>query len=90
MKKSIAPRIINTCSIFHSGGNLDFANMDNEKKTDMGPGCVQAYCDSKLWFLMWSVELQERLSRSDDYRHVIAHGIHPGFVGATSGTTPTA
>lgn len=82
MKKSRAPRIVNTCSIFHNGGILDFANMDNEKKTDLGLGCVQAYCDSKLWFLMWSVELQERLSRSEDYRHVIVHGIHPGFVGS--------
>lgn len=82
MKKSSAPRVINTCSIFHNGGKLDFANMDNEKRTPMGPGCVQAYCDSKLWFLMWSVELQDRLSRSDDYRHVIVHGIHPGFVGS--------
>lgn len=82
MAKARAPRIINTCSIFHNGGTLDFANMDNEKHTPLGPGCVQAYCDSKLWFLMWSVELQDRLSRSEDYRHVIVHGIHPGFVGS--------
>jgi len=82
MKKSKAPRIINTCSIFHNGGVLDFADMDNEKNTPVGPSCVQLYCNSKLWFLMWSVELQERLSRSEDYRHVIAHGIHPGFVGS--------
>ncbi|KAJ1028407.1 hypothetical protein NDA16_001574 [Ustilago loliicola] len=82
MKRSKAPRIINTCSIFHNGGQLDFANMDNEKQTPLGPGCVQAYCDSKLWFLMWTVELQDRLSRSNDYRHVITHGIHPGFVGS--------
>ncbi len=82
MKSSAAPRIINTCSIFHNGGILDFADMDNEKHTPLGPGCVQAYCNSKLWFLMWSVELQDRLSRSEDYRHVIVHGIHPGFVGS--------
>lgn len=82
LAKSSAPRIINTCSIFHNGGNLDFANMDNEKLTPLGHSCVQAYCDSKLWFLMWTVELQDRLSRSKDYRHVIAHGIHPGFVGS--------
>lgn len=82
LNKSAAPRIINTCSCFHAGGKLDFANMDNEKLTSLGPDCVQAYCDTKLWFLMWSVELQDRLSRSDDYRHVIVHGIHPGFVGS--------
>ncbi|SNX82846.1 uncharacterized protein MEPE_01552 [Melanopsichium pennsylvanicum] len=84
MRNAIAPRIINTCSIFHNGGTLDFSNMDNELKTPLGIGCVQAYCDTKLWFLMWSVELQERLSRSEDYKHVIVHGIHPGFVGAGS------
>lgn len=88
MKRSSAPRIINTCSCFHAGGKLDFANMDNEKKTPLGPGCVQAYCDTKLWFLMWSVELQDRLSRSDDYRHVIVHGIHPGFVGSNIWSNP--
>lgn len=85
MQKSSAPRVVNTCSCFHAGGTLDFANMDNEKHTPLGPSCVQAYCDTKLWFLMWSVELQDRLSRSESYRHVIVHGIHPGFVGAGSG-----
>ncbi|CDS82433.1 uncharacterized protein SPSC_03252 [Sporisorium scitamineum] len=82
MKASTAPRIVNTCSAFHAGGKLDFANMDNEKQTPLGHSCVQAYCDTKLWLLMWSVELQDRLSRSEDYRHVIVHGIHPGFVGS--------
>ncbi|SPO22169.1 uncharacterized protein UTRI_02177_B [Ustilago trichophora] len=90
LARSSAPRIINTCSIFHNGGTLDFANMDNEKHTPLGLGCVNAYCDSKLWFLMWSVELQERLSRSEEYRHVIVHGIHPGFVGSNVWNNPHA
>ncbi|SJX62072.1 uncharacterized protein SRS1_10716 [Sporisorium reilianum f. sp. reilianum] len=88
MRASTAPRIVNTCSCFHAGGKLDFANMDNEKNTPLGPSCVQAYCDSKLWFLMWSVELQHRLSRSEHYRHVIVHGIHPGFVGSNIWRNP--
>ncbi|KAF6767170.1 Short-chain dehydrogenase/reductase SDR [Kalmanozyma brasiliensis GHG001] len=88
MKKSKAPRVVNTCSIFHHGAKLDFANMDNEKATPLGPNCVQAYCDSKLWLLMWSVELQERLSRSEEYRHVVVHGIHPGFVGSNIWANP--
>lgn len=41
---------------------------------------VQWYCDAKLRLQIWTVELQRRLSRSDDYRHVIVHGCHPGFV----------
>lgn len=88
MRKSLAPRIINTCSIFHSGGHLDFANMNNEKHTSGSMSGVQWYCDTKLYLLMWSVELQERLSRSNDYRHVIVHGIHPGVVGSNIWKNP--
>ncbi|PWN53930.1 NAD(P)-binding protein [Violaceomyces palustris] len=88
MKRSVAPRIINTCSCFHNGGNLDFANFNDEKQLSGGLSGVQWYCDTKLRFLMWTVELQQRLSRSDDYRHVIAHGIHPGFVGSNIWNNP--
>ncbi len=38
------------------------------------------YCDSKLKLAMFSRELQSRMSRSPDYRHVVCHAIHPGFV----------
>lgn len=81
MKSSRAPRIVNTCSAFHNGGNLDFNNFNNEKKTSIGLQGVQMYCDSKLQHMMFTRELQSRLSRSEDYRHVIVNGIHPGFVG---------
>ncbi|EPQ27563.1 uncharacterized protein PFL1_04701 [Pseudozyma flocculosa PF-1] len=88
MRYSAAPRIVNTCSCFHAGGQLDFANFNNEKHTPGGQSGVQWYCDTKLRLLMWTVELQERLSRSDDYRHVIAHGVHPGFVGSNIWNNP--
>lgn len=98
MRNAKAPRIVNTCSIFHFGGRLDFSNMDYERapKTSRGLGGTLSYCDSKvgndgaaatrgelthptqLWLLMWTRELQKRLSRSQHYRHVIAHGVHPG------------
>lgn len=80
MKKAVAPRIVNTASIFHMGGILDFSNFNNERRTSGGLHGVQWYCDSKLKLMIWTVELQRRLSRSDDYRHVIAHAVHPGFV----------
>lgn len=37
----------------------------------------------------WTIELQERLSRSDEYRHLIVHGVHPGFVGTNIWRNPT-
>lgn len=82
MKDAKTPRIVNTCSVFHNGGRLDFNSMDYEKGQTRGRGGVEAYCDTKLYHLMWTFELQERLSRSEDYRHVIVNGVHPGFVGS--------
>lgn len=39
--------------------------------------------------MIWTVELQRRLTRSDDYRHVITHGVHPGFVASGIWQNPT-
>lgn len=69
-----------TVSCFHYGGRLDFSSLDYEKGQSRGIGGVRAYCDTKLLFMMWTKELQERLSRSDDYRHIIVNGVHPGYV----------
>ena len=86
MKDATAPRIINTSSNFHYGGVLDFADFDSEKELAMKPaaqlddGFAAWYCASKLKLAMWSKELQSRLSRSKDYKHVISHAIHPGYV----------
>ncbi|CEH18184.1 Dehydrogenases with different specificities (related to short-chain alcohol dehydrogenases) [Ceraceosorus bombacis] len=88
MKKARAPRIVNTCSIFHHAGRLDFSNLNYEKRQKRGLGGVMAYCDTKLYLLMWTRELQIRLSRSQEYRHVIAHGIHPGFVASNIWNLP--
>ncbi|KDN35409.1 NAD(P)-binding protein [Tilletiaria anomala UBC 951] len=88
MKNAKAPRIINTSSSFHYGGTLDFANFNAEKEVKLKKGDEQAvvaemgewYCDSKLKLAMWNKELQSRMSRSAEYRHVITHAIHPGYV----------
>lgn len=90
MKIAKAPRIVNTCSCFHFQGNLDFSNLDYEKSNGQirGPGGVQAYCDTKLQHLMWTKELQHRLSESEEYRHVIVNGVHPGFIGSNIWNTP--
>lgn len=90
MKKAQSPRIVNTCSCFHYQGNLDFSNLDYEKSQGQirGPGGVQAYCDTKLQHLMWTKELQNRLSESEEYRHVIVNGVHPGFIGSNIWKAP--
>lgn len=90
LKKAKAPRVVNTCSCFHFQGTLDFANMDYEKSNGevRGPGGVQAYCDTKLYFTMWTKELQDRLSESDEYRHIIVNGVHPGFIGSNIWNAP--
>ncbi|KAK0525787.1 hypothetical protein OC834_005036 [Tilletia horrida] len=81
MKKAKAPRIVNTASCFHYGGFLDFANFNFERKIREGPRGVTLYCTNKLLVMMGlTKELQARLSRSEDYRHVIVQGVHPGFV----------
>ncbi|KAK0546134.1 hypothetical protein OC846_005073 [Tilletia horrida] len=81
MKKAVAPRIVNTASCFHYGGHMDFANFNFEKKIREGPGGVDLYCTNKLLVMVGlTKELQERLSRSEHYRHVIVQGVHPGFV----------
>jgi NAD(P)-dependent dehydrogenase (short-subunit alcohol dehydrogenase family) len=56
--------------------------MDYEKGQSRGSGGVDAYCDTKLYHVMWTFELQARLSRSEDYRHVVVNAVHPGFVGS--------
>ncbi|CAO1620879.1 unnamed protein product [Parajaminaea phylloscopi] len=89
MQKSSAPRIVNTTSVFHYGGVLDFSNFNNEKRTSGGLHGVGWYCDTKLRLQIWTVELQRRLSRSDDYRHVIVHGCHPGFIRSNIWQNPT-
>ncbi|PWN18735.1 NAD(P)-binding protein [Microstroma glucosiphilum] len=89
MKKSAAPRIVNTTSIFHFGGVLDFSDFNNERATSRGLHGVQLYCNAKLRLQVWTVELQRRLSRSDEFRHVIAHGVHPGFVKSNLWNSPT-
>lgn len=50
---------------------------------------VQLYCNAKLRLQIWTVELQRRLSRSDEFRHVVVHGCHPGFVKSNLWNSPT-
>lgn len=89
MKKSVAPRIVNTTSVFHFGGALDFSNFNDEKYGSGSLHGVGWYCNTKLRLQIWTVELQRRLSRSDDYRHVIVHGCHPGFIRSNIWQNPT-
>lgn len=39
-----------------------------------------AYPNNKLYFQIWLTELQSRMSKSAKYKHLIIHGVHPGYV----------
>lgn len=39
-----------------------------------------SYANNKLYFQTWLTELQGRLLNSHRYSHIVAHGVHPGYV----------
>lgn len=39
-----------------------------------------AYPNNKLYFQTWLTELQSRMAKSESYKHVVIHGVHPGYV----------
>jgi hypothetical protein len=53
-------------------GIFDLANANK--------GGVQSYPHNKLYFQTWLTELQARMLENDRYKHIIAHGVHPGYV----------
>ncbi|CAE6495433.1 unnamed protein product [Rhizoctonia solani] len=73
------------------------ARYDNEVGRKMSANdMIQLYVRTKLSQVMWTIELQRRLDRSEKWKNVTAHCCHPGFVqtpiwsqpagfGATSG-----
>ncbi|MCO5577149.1 hypothetical protein L7F22_030972 [Adiantum nelumboides] len=88
MKKAKTPRIVNTCSCFHFGGRLDFNSLDYEKgQTRAGAAWMRTATPSSTTSC-GPFELQARLSRSKEYRHVIANAVHPGFVGSNIWNNP--
>lgn len=69
------PRIVCTTSCLHYHGKYNLNNWD-------GTGCklIDFYANNKLYFQIFVAELNQRLLRSEKYKHITVNGVHPGFV----------
>ena len=65
------PRVVCTTSCMQFSGRIDVENMD---------AVEEAYPNNKLYFQVWLTEFQRRCLASDTFKHITAHGIHPGYV----------
>lgn len=77
---SSSARIINVSSKLHSMANIEFDNLQAEKKF----GFLKTYGMSKLALLMFTYSLAERLKGSG----VTVNALHPGVIGSNLGNTP--
>ena len=66
-------RVINVSSAMHTKGVLDFNNLRGEKKSYNG---TEAYCQSKLANVLFTMELDRRYGRD-----LTTNCLHPGVVG---------
>jgi NAD(P)-dependent dehydrogenase (short-subunit alcohol dehydrogenase family) len=73
LRASAPARIVNVSSIAHRGGSINFADLNWERRKYR---TQQAYSDSKLCNVLFTVELAERLAGSG----VTANCCHPGPV----------
>lgn len=78
LKASNAARVVNVSSVAHENGNIDFANLQGEKKYS---GWT-AYCQSKLANVLFTYELARKLSKTK----ITVNALHPGVVGTNFGT----
>ena len=72
LRASGAGRVITVSSSAHTGGKIEFDNLQCERSFDGW----QAYCDSKLMNVLFTVELAARLAGSG----VTANSLHPGVI----------
>lgn len=73
LAKAPAPRILCTTS------NMQYMGIFNLKE-NANKGTEFAYPNNKLYFQTWLTELQARLAKNDKYKHIVVHGLHPGYV----------
>lgn len=71
MKRSVNSRIINVSSLAHIAGEIDFDDLNWEKKKY---NTKAAYCQSKLANVLFTNELAKRLQGTG----VTANAVHPG------------
>lgn len=72
LKKSAQARIINLSSSVYNMGKFDPDNLQSEKKFST----ISTYADTKLYVLMYTMELAARLKGSN----ITANAVHPGIV----------
>jgi len=72
LKKSTPSRIINVSSVSHQRGNVDFDNLQGEKRFD----AYDSYSISKLGILLFTYELAEKLKDTG----VTVNALHPGVI----------
>lgn len=72
LRKSARPRIVNVSSLAHRRGRLDFADLQSEG----GYKPFQAYSDSKLAQLVFTLELQRRSEAAG--WNLLSTAAHPG------------
>jgi NAD(P)-dependent dehydrogenase (short-subunit alcohol dehydrogenase family) len=72
LKASAPARVVVVSSTAHSGGVVEFDNLQGERSFDGW----QAYCNTKLMAVLFSAELAARLGDSG----VSANSLHPGVV----------
>lgn len=77
---SSSARIINVSSKLHSMANIEFDNLQAERKF----GLLKTYGMSKLAQLLFTYSLAERLKGSG----VTVNALHPGVIGSNLGNTP--
>ncbi|KAL5349223.1 hypothetical protein ACLOAV_005511 [Pseudogymnoascus australis] len=80
LARSSQPRIVCTTSCMQYFGvfNLDNANS--------GKG---SYPNNKLYFQTWLTELQFRMAKHNEYKHITIKGVHPGYVKTNIWVTPS-
>jgi NAD(P)-dependent dehydrogenase (short-subunit alcohol dehydrogenase family) len=76
LRASPAARIINVASDAHRGAQIDFANLQGEKRYQSFP----IYSQSKLANILFTYELARRLGGAPT-----ANALHPGFVATNFG-----
>lgn len=71
LARAVAPRVVYTSSNMHyfGGESMDYGNLRS-----------RLYEVNKLFLLMWMHELQARMAKHPEYQHIVAHGLHPGYV----------
>ena len=77
LKRSAPARIINVSSNSHAGREIDFADLENRRSYQF----MRAYGRSKLGNILFTKELDRRLSGSG----VTVNAVNPGFVGTNIG-----